>query len=376
MKDKKTVKGFFIALLCCLFFAGCSGSGKITGSELYAESVGIDYEDGGFVCTVQVFDPDTGAVTYQEQQESMTTVIGAAGDSVAGALSQIPQKLSRRVFYSQNKVIVLGQSALSVPEQSLDFFLRDWESGLNTRLMIADGDAATIINADFGGVVNPSERLRLAAEGERTGGSSGICTLLDIVKASADDTLGLAIPVMRLQNRGEDNEHLECVSSLLFAGLRPVGELTAEQSQTLLMLRNRASSVEISLGGTEQTAVELTKIKTVTDVSVEYADEGPAVICRLDISAKGAVTQSASHAEIDRIGSLITAQLEKRARQTAESAAKYGCDLFKIAQRLRYADKNYYRAVRKNWKGELSRVRFVIRADCVITKTGDKTLRM
>lgn len=359
-----------------MLLCGCSGFNNVTGSELYVQSVGIDMKDGLYTCTLQIFDPTSGAATLQEQKDSITKVLTVSDTSVSSALAQIPDKLGKRVFYSQNKAIVLGRSVLEDPLRALDYFIRDWESGLNTRLMIAQGDASDIISATFGGSINPSEQLRLAVDSGEKGGNSVGCTLLDVVKASEDDRLGLCIPIMELQNKGESNESLQCSSAGLFVSLKPAGVLSSEQSQTMLMLLNKSDTIEMSLPDQPDMSVELTSVRTDVSVSVESDKSGKRMVCSFDVKVKGGVSQIGDYSyDLESMEQIVCSELYKRVQETVEqTVVNSGCDMFKIASRLSYCDRGLFNAVKSDWQNNIKNVKFQYNIDADITRTGDKKL--
>ncbi len=135
------------------------GAGSVRGAELskrmIVEAVGLDYENGEYLVTLQALDTHAaGAGTDPNEKGGVARCYRFAGATPAQALAQIPAATGLTPLYSQARLIVLGPSVyerdVSAP---LDFFTRGCHTRGDVLLAAAVGDAGALLEADFGSTV-------------------------------------------------------------------------------------------------------------------------------------------------------------------------------------------------------------------------------
>ena len=126
------IKNILIFLLSGVIMVSCTACGP---SEIkrtfFVESMGVDWEDGQYLLTVQVFDPYVGPSTVGEMTEPVTSILTAKGMSLSECMVGLVRQMGRRPFFSQTQVVVLGEalarqgisSALNLLERDYDCLL-------------------------------------------------------------------------------------------------------------------------------------------------------------------------------------------------------------------------------------------------------------
>ena len=115
-----------------------------------AFGVDLDQEKGEYSCTTQIFDPMMGAATIQEQDKPITRVIETTGESISAAVAAMTEQIGRKPYYSQNKVIVIGEEIAKEGITSMtDYFDRDWETRLTMQVLIGCLLYTSILSSHF-----------------------------------------------------------------------------------------------------------------------------------------------------------------------------------------------------------------------------------
>lgn len=120
----KAVKTVICIIICAVISVSCSSSRHLKDLML-AEGMGVDLtNDGKISVTLQALNVGISNAS-ETPQGNMTVNTDADGDTVSSALSSLGKKASKRIFFGQNKIIVLGRElAESDMEKYIDFFYK------------------------------------------------------------------------------------------------------------------------------------------------------------------------------------------------------------------------------------------------------------
>ncbi len=233
MKKALSVLCALCGLLC---FAGCAGNIEIE-RELIVEAVGVDKTGDGILLTVQALNAQTHAGGNQDTGENgVTAVFSARGKTVSEAAAALTLTTGKQPVFSQNRIILLGNSALRDGDviPLLDMFLRSYQLRSDSYLAAAPSAEEIVrVRADSGSI--PAVRLQQIIE---TGAKAAACVpvrLYEFYNMYEDGTVG-SMPVFHLN---ADRQPELSGEAVFRRGVR-VGFLDAEESRILSLLTEKA----------------------------------------------------------------------------------------------------------------------------------------
>lgn len=113
-----------IALSLC--FSSCSENSRIKHMTI-VQAVGIDCENGSVKLTVQYLDVSKGTGSKDGLNGNITALAFGGGESIDSALKDTEKALAQRLFFGQNKLIVLGNNAEDMLGNKLKDFMENTE---------------------------------------------------------------------------------------------------------------------------------------------------------------------------------------------------------------------------------------------------------
>ena len=117
---------------------GCS-RGREVHEQLVIQGIAIDKENDGYILTAQAYDFQSP----KDEKEPSVRVIEVSGETLLEALQNITQKTSLTPIYSQNTVILMGESvAKSGVNDFIDFFIRHCEARPKVKICACKGSAS------------------------------------------------------------------------------------------------------------------------------------------------------------------------------------------------------------------------------------------
>lgn len=134
-------KNIFMVLVSCLSFlllTGCA-EGQELHQKLIIQGIGIDNSESGYSLTVQALDFKNPA----NEDEPNIKNIEVEGTSLVSALENISKKTSLTPVYSQNLIIIIGESiAKTGVNKFMDFFVRHCEARPKVKLCVVEDKAS------------------------------------------------------------------------------------------------------------------------------------------------------------------------------------------------------------------------------------------
>ena len=390
-----------LSLLCVaalLFLSGCSYRRPPELSErLIIEAIGVDKTENGFAVTVQALsDLSAGADKGPTSEEGggMTKCYTLYGATVAEAFAGISRQTGLTPLYSQARLLVLGSETVreALPE-ALDFFARGQHTRADIAVAAAEGKAAEIVAADFGG-----NRV-------------GAAVLTDILEGGAENGVGLNVPLYRFisllmsetdaaccpllaakkdpsagaegEAKNDTEGGAECAGALLFNSTIIGTILTKEEAFVLRLLTEEINGAAFTVMANNVTCtlrvsgknVKIRVLKTPEnvrfclhiDVKCDIADlffRGDPGFSPLDPDQVRAIGDAAGRQLTDT----VTAALRTCFYEN-------GCDVCRFRQRLRLRYPSLYRALAK--QGRLSPADLPCEIECNVSirRTGKEVLR-
>ncbi|WP_338787701.1 Ger(x)C family spore germination protein [Metabacillus sp. FJAT-53654] len=143
----KTTRILVILAMSVFLLSGCWNRIEINDIAIVT-AVGLDLEDDKIRLSLQVAVPSKLGPTSGTtgSGENSTFMISDTGDTLSEAYRHLQGKLSRRIFFSHSRVLIIGEElAKKGVSHILDFYSRFHEPRMNSYIMFTKGKAFEII---------------------------------------------------------------------------------------------------------------------------------------------------------------------------------------------------------------------------------------
>lgn len=378
VRPNKRVIYFAFIFICCLFLFFTNDFGLVDiRKTAIITAVGVDEAEDGLMVSALIAVPQPSA----DSKSTTETVVSGTGKTVSFALSEIADKtgwVPKLVFC---QTVIIGESLTSSDVMTaLEYFIRDEYMSDSCMIACARGKAADILS-----VSSPTDSLTGVALSSVLGneanqsGKATVINLKDFAVGYYGGTRSSYMPIIErassVESDGEEAESaassesgegdeqggsgaqglFKTTSTAMFLSGVKVGELDAEETFMFnvlrtklrfavfnaesdgklysLGLRHNAGKIRFSINSnTPQLFVDVRVNATVADT--DFAED----IGQLMYSS--VVPDSVKAAAEERMEALLSGIFEK-CRST-------GCDLFRVIDKLKRFENNYYEAYKND----------------------------
>ena len=304
----------------------CGCRSHVTVSEqVVVTGIGIDWQAGRYVLSIQAVEPLKTAGSLSEQSEAATAVYTAEGESVAEALQAFLNKTGKRTYILQNRILVISEALYR--EESLfsvlDYFVRNREGRALVDVLICRGDPAELLGLETGGDAIPAEYVAgLLEEGYRLGRSAQT-QLLDVERA-ASGMYDVMLPIVELHG---DTPTL--AGTALLRDGRAAGTLTEAQTRGLLLANGEVTSGLYTL---DRVTVQCDKISA--EWLIQPHGEGWEYCVTIDATARVVEEGASISAERDNLLRRLEERIETEVVAALElTVRKYHSDPLGLARK-------------------------------------------
>lgn len=152
--DKLNKKVFLIIIIVIFTFimTGCWNSRELNTLGI-ATAIGIDWVDGQILATVEIINPRPVKGMSEAKPGDLVRYVQGSGDTIFEAARNIALKFDRKVFVSQNRIVIFGEEfAKRGITDYFDVLQRDREFRETAYILIAKGKRATDIMGIYAGI--------------------------------------------------------------------------------------------------------------------------------------------------------------------------------------------------------------------------------
>lgn len=139
-----------LVIIVLELFAGCTDAMEVNDLAIVA-GIGLDRTEDGQIL-VSILIPVTRSAAFggllggSSPQKESTILLSEKGEGIMNAVRKIEKKLSRKIFFSQNEAVFIGERlAREGVAEVIDFLYRHPESHLRTYMFFTTGQAADIL---------------------------------------------------------------------------------------------------------------------------------------------------------------------------------------------------------------------------------------
>lgn len=386
MRNKSKTTALFLALILVLFsFTGCAQANTINRRAI-VQAIGLDWEDGKYVATLEYFTPKGGGEQPIDLTNSNSDIVKGEGITIGNAIDSATYPEGKIPFYAQSSVMVIGRElAETGMDKVVDFINFDIDFQVNTEVFIADGKASEIISGDVDLGVLPGETIERIHEVYTTKGMMLDVEYYQFVNYFYNSFLAAGIPLIDASVKNEDGQKkdgsssekeaepqkaLEYLGTQVVKGKKATGQLSLDQTRGVLFLSDAVDSTNVDtvLPNGEPLAVNIVLSETIVKPVYNGSDD---IIFNIRINNvinlreyRPQSLQFKNKEELKKIGDAVS----KVIRQECESAwnalmNEQQADILGYGNRLRSAYPGLTDWLEKNWENHLPDVKYDLTID-------------
>ncbi|WP_332631359.1 Ger(x)C family spore germination protein [Halalkalibacter flavus] len=256
---------FFVSILLIMsFISGCWSQTEVNDLA-FVTATGVDMMgDGKIRVSLQVaiprmLGPAEGGGEQGSGAEAVW-VVSEKGETILDAYRKIQEKLPRKVYFSHNRIIIIGEKlARDSVSPALDFFTRHREARMNNYIMFTNGEALKILKFIPKLERIPAEVMRKEEEmqiGLKTNlkdfvnmlvsdGVDPVASKIEIVSSnvkSEEDS-----PSLDQQSPAKEETNLSVKGAAVFNKDQLIGWINDKETRGVLWLRNEMKEDEVTV---------------------------------------------------------------------------------------------------------------------------------
>lgn len=372
-----------LLMLPVLLFAisGCSNHrDSDIGNRVVLQGIGVDYEEGQYILTIQVFNLSQASPSGVETSQNVTTLYTTRGRTVSEAVNGIRQFVGKSPMFSHNRVLIVSEAAAETGISNiLDYFIRDYSTRPSIDFAVTRGKAADILNADFGDATIPAEEIARMLESQS---KKSRVQVMNIVNRYMEPGIDATAPCLEtVKDEPKEGTGVRVSGAAILRDDKICGYLDSMQSQMTLLLNGSIKNNNLDLPIPEFGNVSLYFVSCDADYDVGLNGDQPyadvKVFTRFDISEIQNGPQMLEEEEIEKIRQAIQKYLEESCSQVLNVLMReYQSDVFGFGRMMMIEEPDYFKSVSDNWNDILPEMPVSVSMDVEIRRVGHESIRL
>jgi spore germination protein KC len=309
-----------------------------------------------------------------------TIIKSGTGVTVADAISNLQEKLSRRVFWGHTKVIVFGEKAAKAGiRQHLDFLSRNPEARLRSNVLVNKGTAKSVLELVPPIEQSSSEVLRELSESQLL----LRVTVKDVLQMLSGDTGAAALPMVKIKPPEKGKQEQQTVAFIqrtaIFKKDKMIGDIDDQLTRGVLWLRNEIKEANITITPKgEKGNITATLIRAHTELIPKYEKGKWKMIVKAtaedDIILNGTKLDLLNPKYTKMIEKELENEMNKRIRNTLKKVQKeMKADIFGFADIFHRKYPREWNRVKNRWEEIFPTVEVVVKTKAYVRRPGIDT---
>ena len=385
----KNIVRLTAGVLCLMLLAGCWNRRELNQLGIVL-AVGLD----------QGRTPDEISMTVQVENTAVPSGGGAGGGGGGGGgggeqkayvniknygtevfsiIRDYNSVMTRKLYFPHNLVIVLGEDvAKSGLNRYLDFFLRDPESRMTVRLMVAKGTAYNALSQQPYLEQAPAiDFTQLIETQHHNTSETPDVDLFDYLVARVSTGFVPVVPLISIEKTDEGTTSVVAGCAVIADG-RMVGELNGVQTRGMQWITGQAKSSIVNLNAADgAVSIEISRVKS--KIKATVGDDGtPSVKVDIDVtgnlgSQQGMVNQ-AQPTTMKYLEKQLADYVKAEAKLALLLAQEMRADIFGFGQKFSRYHPKEWELMKNNWVTIFTKLDVEITVNSTIKGTGKLTL--
>lgn len=369
----KIFKIIAAVIFICLLFTGCSERKDLSELSI-VEGMGIDYIDNEINVTVQTLNLSKEGQGAEALSGNVTMNTTGKGSNISSAIENATEKLSKKIFFGQNRIIVFGKGmAENYIDKNIDYLLRSSDSRSDVKICIAEEEASKVMESKENNALVPSESITSLLEmGEESGFGASITTN-ELLNFYLDKTSDIYIPVVKAEK-----ESVSVAGIAIYDKQNLVSILEKNETFGFLMLSNKIKTGFLTVKSDELGEIGVDIIKSKTKTYASYED-GKLVFhakiksdLMLDAVEEGHIT-TLTKKHLNDIQKLVENKMIENCSLAFTECVNKGSDCLRVGENLAMYSPGAYAELSDNWKAYFKDAVLDIEADCRLKKINENS---
>lgn len=375
LKKCRIIKIVSVVIAVSVLLSGCC-SGQRLSDLTIVQAVGIDKQDDKTQISLQYLNLNKSTGSTDSLSDNITSVAYGTSNSISSAISTASKVLSQRVFFGQNKLVVLGSEYVKGDvEKGLDYLVRSVDSRPDVLVAISEEKASDIISCCENNIMLPAKKIyELLKLGEETGLGASV-TVNNMLNMYSEPTADIYLPVLSLNNKV-----VKCKGIAVFSKEKYQKTLTPSQSFGMLFINGNITngSLNVKNDTLGNVGVEILSSKSRRSAYVSngqlHFDISIKLRILLDEVEKGTTT-AVQEQETKMIESLINKKVKQMCLSAVKECFSLGSDPFMTGKYLACDSEYQYNALKDNWREILPYADVKVSVHTDLEKVNDNSVR-
>ncbi|GMO00663.1 Ger(x)C family spore germination protein [Parageobacillus thermoglucosidasius] len=378
---QKAAKIIFVSVPLILL-GGCWDRTEVNDLALIV-GLGIDQKkDGQIMLTTELIVPQAvggGQMMGSDGGggEAQTLARSGTGSTVADAISNLQEKLPRRVFWGHTKVIVFGERAAKAGiRQHLDFLSRNSQIRLRSNVLVSNGTAKSVLELTPPIEQSSAEVLRELSESKLL----MRVTIKDALQMLSSDASAAALPMVKILPPEKGKKDLQTIAFIqrtaIFKKDKMIGDIDDKLTRGVLWLRNEIerANITVTLEG-EKGNITSTMLRAHTEFIPKYEKGKWKMIVKAttedDIILNGTKLDLLN----PKYTKMIEKELEKETNERIKAALKkvqkeMKVDIFGFADMFHRKYPREWNRVKNRWEEIFPTVEVIVKTEAYVRRPG------
>jgi spore germination protein KC len=382
MIPMKVLKSAFLIVLSLLLLSGCWNRTEINDIAIVT-AIGLDLlEDDKMRLSLQIAVPSQlGPATGATQGGKSTFIVSELGGTVSEAYRQLQEKLSRRIFFSHSRVLIIGEDlARSGVAHILDFYARYQEPRMHSSIIVTKGKAVDILKEEPV-LENVSAEEANELIKRKVGLMISIRDFLDMLLTEGAEPVApqFVLEPVEVESDSQTQEKQAINGAAVFKGDKLVGWMDDIETRGILWLRNEMKGGVITVNIGEERGggkISTNIIRNESDIVPELKDGK--ITITINTRAEMNVMENASEVNlgdpknIDKLEKEIEKEIKDRMRMTLDKAqGELGSDIFGFGETLyKKYPKEWNNTYKEKWDDEFSELEVIVKPKVFVRRVG------
>jgi spore germination protein KC len=398
MENDVMHKKIFIIILMTMFsitVVGCWDI-KYLDELSIVIAMGMDKGEGHeILITVQVVNPTEvpmGAGKGGGGGKSAVTTYSETGKTIFEAVRKIANKTSRKLYFSHNQVLIIGEKLAHDGVSPLfEFIERDPEVRTDFYVVVSKGAKAS----DLLKITTPIEKIpgtkihESIENVEKNIGTSYGVSVKDIIESMGSEKKQFAtggIEIVGDIKKGDSNQNVEKIDPLsilklngmaVFKDGKLVDFFDLKESRGIAWTQDKIKNTVINVPCKNEGNIAIEVIHSSTSMKAKFQQGQPSIMIRIDQEANIGETlcpdiDLSDKETFTQLGKGTEEQIKKEILGAAKKAQKLKTDIFGFADAVYKANPAYWKKNKTNWNDLFSKIPVQIEVDTEIKREGTR----
>lgn len=370
-----------ISVMTIFLLTGCWNRVEINDIAIVT-AIGLDLGERDKIrLSLQVAIPSKLGSTGGESSEKSTIVISGTGTTVSEAYRNIQGKLPRRIFFSQSRILLIGEDlAKKGVSHIIDFHTRYAEPRINSFIMFTKGKASQVINSMPKFESISSEEMKELAK-LNVGLKIYVRDFLNMLLTDGLEPFGPQFTLESLEvNKKNKSGKTQAINGIaVFKKDKLIGWMDEVETRGLLWLRNEIETGIIT--------IKIPKEKGGGNISMEIIRADTKIVpilkhgeIKLTVNVVSEVSIIENDSQLKLFDTKVIEDLQKnidqeikdRVQMVVDKAQKdFQSDIFGFGQLVyKKYPKEWNRNYKKNWEQQFAQLEVTIHSNALVRRIG------